>query len=689
MATILVVDDRPGNRDLLRTILGYQGHTIIEAGDGAEGLEKIREQTPDLIVTDLLMPGMDGSEFVRELRSMPPTQHTPVIFYTANYLEEEIAHIAKAYSVASVLIHGDNPQLLINAVSTALSEQAQAPEPADSDASDGSLIRRHLAIVNGKLIQKIRDMEAKEAALYRSEERFRQMAESAPVGIVLGDPRGYAWYINARMADLLGRPSDDMLAFGWQEHLGLQDWHPNLTDQSPARHRCEITRADGTVLWLDISLNTARDAAGTPWGTIAVVDDVTASVRADTHQRELDARLRVSERLESLGHLAGGVAHDFNNILTAILAYTDFAQATVVGWTADGLIGEPASQNLINDLNMVRQAGNRGAGLTAQLLAFGRPDLAQPEKIDINVVVLEVKDLLARTIGDHVELTTELAAVAPVKADAIHLGQIILNLALNARDAMPDGGQITISTTDVVHDASTSPVADGQLPAGRYVKLTVRDDGAGMPSEVLERALDPFYTTKPPGEGTGLGLATVNSVARQAGGRLSITSTVAIGTTVDVWLPIATTELDTPVLAADSQTPGGTETILVIDDQQDICNIAKRTLTRAGYRVHTVNSGTQALELIEALPAPIDLLITDVVMPPLPGGQLTSQVTATHPHTRVLYMSGYTDVLPDAEAGPDTAILPKPFQTADLLLAVRAALDHKVDAVEPGRQAQP
>ena len=674
--TILVVDDRRTNRDLIRTVLGYFNHHVVEAGDGREALDRIRRKRPDLVVTDILMPGMDGCELVRELRDCPETAQIPVIFYTANFLEHEVGAIARAYGVAQVLTHGADPQTLIDAVQAALSSR----HPIVADLPDTAVTREHLRTVNAKLVQKIREMEATEDELRHSEERFRQIAESAPIGIILGDPQGRASYLNTRMADIVHRPTAELLAGGWRDHLGLGDWRPDLSGEQPARRRCDMARSDGSRRWLDISLAAVRDSSGTIWGTVGAVDDVTVTVEAETRQRELDNRLRVNERLECLGRLAGGVAHDFNNILTAVQAYAKFARETALNGVAGDLVARQTGQSIADDLERVLQAADRATRLTAQLLAFGRPDLGQPDILDVNQVVDEVESLLARTIGAHVTLTADHSTqLWPVKVDSSQLSQVLLNLAINARDAMPHGGHIDIRTTNYHVNEPPDKSAE-PLPPGRYVKIAVQDDGGGIPPEVLQHVLEPFYTTKSPGEGTGLGLATVHSVVRQAGGHLQIESVVAVGTTVDVYLPAATsTTSAAPALTID-EPPGGGESILVVDDEAAICEIAQRILTDAGYRVQTAASGDTALALLDTLPEPIDVLLTDMIMPGTFGTELAEKITTRYPHVQVLIMSGYTGALIGATevSEPAVTILSKPFSSTALLRAVRTTLDSRL-----------
>ena len=689
MAHVLIVDDRPGNRDLVATLLAYHGHSNTQASDGADALVRIRAHRPDLVITDVLMPGLDGYELVRELRAEPATAAIPVIFYTANYLHDEIARVAQAFGVAATVIKGGDSRELLLAVQTALGSSTST---GGASAPDEGLIREHLRTVNAKLVHTIRDLEAQTQELRRSEQRFRQMAEGAPIGIVLGDPQGDAWYVNTRLTEITGTPAQNLLDGRWREHTGLTDIGPDLANVlsgAPARYRNRVERHDGPAQWLDVSLAALRDDDGNLWGTVGTVDDVTAIVEAEARQRELDARTGAAERLESLGRLAGGIAHDFNNILAAILAYTRFAHDTISQTTQDGRLDPETGRHALADLDHVLKAGDRAANLTAQLLAFGRPKPADAASVELNTVVREVAGLLARTLGGNVELTIDCADDLPaVAVNDSQLSQVVLNLAVNARDAMPDGGQLHITTaehtTELPQDLPTQ-----QLPAGQYVKLTVADTGQGIPADVVAHVCEPFYTTKPAGEGTGLGLSTVYGIVRRAHGHLAITSELSVGTTLDIYLPAAPAapKPDSPA-EPDTSTAPATGTILVVDDDETICQIVDRILGTAGYRVHTATSGPEAIQQIHLLPTPPDLLITDIIMPRMSGNQLARHLLEHHPDLSVLYISGHTNDAP-RHAGADSALLTKPFTAAALLHTVQQLLNATVPRAAAGTPTNP
>jgi nitrogen-specific signal transduction histidine kinase len=388
-------------------------------------------------------------------------------------------------------------------------------------------------------------------------------------------------------------------------------------------------------------------------------------------------RLRQSQRLESLGQLAGGVAHDFNNLVAVIVNYTAFAKEAVKAAEADEGCGR--WRTVIDDLDQVELAGERAARLAHQLLAFARREVVLPRVVDVNEVIHGVEQLLHRTLGEHVRLVTAVKPhVWPVLVDPGQLEQVLVNLALNARDAMPDGGTLTIETENVAVDEAYAESRPDLRP-GPYVCIRVTDEGTGMPEDVRERAFEPFFTTKPTGEGSGLGLATVYGIVGQAGGAVQLYSEPGLGTTVTAWLP-ATDEAPVAVEAASLARPrarAGGETVLVVEDEDALREVTRRILTRAGYEVLAVADGLEAVEVAGSYPGWIDVLVTDVVLPHVPGREVARRIRALRPSISVLFMSGYAEPALGASGRvePDVHLLQKPFSESALLTKLRDVLD--------------
>ena len=440
-------------------------------------------------------------------------------------------------------------------------------------------------------------------------------------------------------------------------------------------------RKDGSEFPAEISLSSIQTGGGTL--AFAAIRDVSERVVAARERERLEAeaererlqnQLHQAQRLESLGQLAGGIAHDFNNLLAVIINYAAFIAEDLDAASTDG---EERWRSSRDDVEQIRLAGERASHLTHQLLTFARRDVIQPEVVDVNDIVGGVEQLLRRTLGEHVELHSSLAVnLRPVLIDPGQLEQILVNLAVNARDAMPDGGTLRIDTANLDIDEEYAE-SRHELSLGPHVRLRVSDSGVGMPRETIQRAFDPFFTTKPAGQGTGLGLATVYGIVQQAGGRSQIYSELGVGTTFTVLLP-ASDQASSPAEAAtDAPIRRGKETILLVEDEQALREVACRILSAAGYQVIVADNGPGALAAADNHAGQIDLLLSDVIMPQMPGPQLAKRLLAKRPAVRVLLMSGFAQPILDSGGHLDAgmAFIEKPFSGPGLLAKVAHILE--------------
>jgi PAS domain S-box-containing protein len=505
--------------------------------------------------------------------------------------------------------------------------------------------------------------------------RLSSAVEQAAESIVITDPEGVLVYVNPAFERVTGYGRDEVLGRNFrslegdgQDAVHRQMWA--TLERGDSWSGCLATRRkDGTALVQEAAISPVRDATGRAVDYVGVMRDV-------TYERQIEEQLRQAQKMEAVGRLAGGVAHDFNNILTVITGRCHLL-----------LRRETENVPLRRELDVIFSAANRAAGLTRQLLIFSRKEVIEPRVLDLGALVANLEKMLARLIGEDIETTiVQEPDLGHVKADPGQLEQVVMNLAVNARDAMPTGGGLTIATANVLVDEADARRRAGLAP-GAYVMLSVADTGCGIAPDVLPRIFEPFFTTKGPEKGTGLGLATVYGIITQGGGDVWAESEPGRGTTFRVLLPRVDEPLDqAESLGARPGALGGSETILFAEDEEEVRALAREILRINGYTVLEARHGRDALELASRHPGPIDLLLTDVVMPQMGGPELARRLLHDHPDLKVLYVSGYTDdeVLSHGVAQGSVAFLQKPFTAAALLRKIREVLD-----APPAREGPP
>jgi PAS domain S-box-containing protein len=548
-----------------------------------------------------------------------------------------------------------------------------AERVAQGDGGDATRVRHGDEIVRlsdafRTMVTRVNDTQER---LRQSEEQYRMLFDLNPNPMWVYDLESLRFLaVNRAAVAKYGYRTDEFLG------MTIRDIRPEADipaleaaariapaarpETSYWRHRTK----DGTLLDVEIRSRPLHFAG----------HDAELVLAADVSERNrLEARLRQSQKMEAVGRLAGGIAHDFNNVLSAVLGYSNLVLEDL-----------PPDDPRRADLEEISQAGMRGAALTRQLLMFSRPQVAERQVLDLNAIIVGVRKMLARIIGEDIRVETRLAEpIGRVRMDPGHLEQIVMNLALNARDAMPEGGQLLIETSEVELDELRHG-GSRLLPAGRYVMIAVSDTGIGIPREHQARIFEPFFTTKPPGEGTGLGLSTVYGIVQQNAGSIIVYSEPGHGATFKVYLP----SVDAPLLTAEgAQQPARpraerAERILFVEDEPALLKVGCEILTRAGYRVTGMPGGEEALAWLAEHPGGIDLLATDMVMPGLGGRELVNRIRTTQPAVRVLFMSGYTDdaVMQRGIHESGTAFLQKPFSADTLTRKIRSVLDGTADA---------
>jgi len=533
-------------------------------------------------------------------------------------------------------------------------------EPRDPDPD----LLEMTAALGSQLGQFIERKRAEEA-LARSETTYRSLVEDSPFGIFRSTVDGRLIAVNPALVSILGYASEaellrkSMATDVYVDPTERARRSADVIAQGSLTAESEWRRKDGKTVTVRQTGRVVRDAQGRVEYFNVLVEDI-------TERKLLEQQLRQAQKMEAVGRLAGGIAHDFNNLLTAILG------------SAELLLETMAQEQERDDVEEIRKAAKRAADLTRQLLAFSRQQVLAPQVLDLNALVVNLEKLLRRLIGEDVELRTALAPdLGAVKADPGQMEQVIANLVVNARDAMPEGGRLTVETANAELDKD---YADQHFPAppGSYVLLAVSDTGTGMDPETKSRIFEPFFTTKDKGKGTGLGLATVYGVVKQSGGYIWVYSEPGQGTAFKIYLPRVR---EAPEPARPSPAPAaplrGSETLLLVEDDEMVRHLVSRMLKSRGYTVLAASDGTDALRQVESHRGPIDMLITDVVMPGMSGREVAQRVTTLRPPVKVLYLSGYTDdaIVRHGMLEPGIAFLQKPFSADALARKIREVLD--------------
>lgn len=517
----------------------------------------------------------------------------------------------------------------------------------------------------------ISDRKRTEDALLASQARFARLAESGIIGISVADISGHLYEVNDAYMGMLGYSREELLGgtLGWRE-LTPPEWHASdaraveqlLSTGVAKPWEKELFRKNGSRLPILVGVAMLDHPR-----CISFQVDLSERRHAEEALRKSELRLRQAQKMEAIGNVAGGIAHDFNNLLSVILSYSTLIRADL----------DPADP-VSADVDQIRIAGERAADLTRQLLAFSRQQVMQPRLLNLNEVVARMEKLLRRVIGEDIQLVTIASPEPPLaRIDPGQLEQVLMNLAVNSRDAMPQGGRLTIEASVVTLDAAYAAEHIGAQP-GSHVRLAVSDTGIGMDAATQARMFEPFFTTKEKGKGTGLGLSTVFGIVKQSGGSIWVYSEPGKGTTFKIYFPRVSEGSAEELAPAQHLTdvPRGSETILLVEDDDHVRAIASTILRRLGYLVLEAREGGEALLICEQHPASIHLLLTDVVMPRMGGRQLSERLLKLRPQMKVLYMSGYTDnsIVHHGVLDSDVNFIQKPFTPESLGRKVREVL---------------
>ena len=754
---VLVIDDDPTTRMLVRESLRSGGFHVLEAENGIKGIEQFEAEQPDLILSDVVMPEMDGFETCRAIRQRPGGDRVAILMATSL---EDLESINSAYQAGATdfitkpinwsllphrvryLIRGAQTteklrrsqaknEALLDAIpdlmcritldgwllevkasqETALFDtgrdvtQLHMREVLPFELAEGILAAAETArctgatqdiefeqrvdeternfearvVISGEnemlaIVRDITDRKTMEEKLRASEEHFRSLIENAGDLITLLSEAGEVRYGSPAVTRILGYPDADLTGRRIEELVYDEDL-PVLKNNialalaepgSPHPATIRFYTDAGSLRVMETICASMRAADGE---TVIVLNsrDITQRLSTERALRESEEQLRQAQKMEAIGRLAGGVAHDFNNLLTAILGYSQILE--------ERLEDEAVATDEVQE---IRKAGQRASSLTRQLLTFSRKQIMQPQVLKFDDITREMERMLRRLLGEDIQLTSAFGEnIHSVMADPGQIEQVIMNLAVNARDAMPEGGELIIEARNVKIDEGHL-TSDQNLTPGDYVMLAVSDNGVGMDRETLDHIFEPFYTTKENGKGTGLGLSTVYGIVKQSGGHIFVYSEVGGGTSFKIYLPRTHEQHgDEEEEGAVAASLFGDETVLLVEDESWVRTLVRQCLEKHGYTVLEAEDGEHALRINDRYRGVIHLLLTDVVMPKMNGVELAEQITLLRAGIRVLYMSGYTDhaVLSHGHLQPGEAFLQKPFTIEELVGKVRQIIE--------------
>jgi len=673
----LIVDDNTQNLYLLRVVLESQGFTVAEAKNGQQALECLHRAPVQVIISDILMPEVDGFQLCREVKADPALRHIPFLIYTAPYTSAEDEAFARSLGADAYFIKPMEPVDFLAAVRAALARLGQESPPAPSAASEVDYVRKHNVLLVQKLERKGAQLEKANRELRRSEALFHTRAQAAPVGIFRVNAGGELDYVNDRWCAITGVAHGAATVAAWLALLDPEDrarvvdsWRQATGRGDVFQSEFRIQKRAGGVTWVLGLANPLAVEGGARPPYVGTFTDVTGQKKIEQERAEIQAKLHQSQKLEAIGTLVNAISHDFNNLVAAIFGYAESARRQLAKQEKAGA-----------DLEMVLRAAERAKALTGQILRFGRRQNEQMKPDRIGPVVKETLALMRGSMPGNVRYREFVAEGLPlVLADATQIHQVVMNLVTNALHAMRERGGELEAQLQAAHVRPEQATATLDIAEGDYVVLRVRDTGCGIAPEVLGRIFDPFFTTKPPEEGTGIGLSIVHGIVKSHGGAIGVASQPGQGTTVTVYLPVLAERAPALVASPEGPPQGQGEGVLYVDNEQFLTALVKRMLELLGYRATVFTDSVEALEYVRGHPAEFDLLICDMEMPRLNGAELARRIREVRPGLPVLLVSGANQSLTRQAAlhlGASDLLL-KPFDLQALGEALAHALSGNV-----------
>jgi PAS domain S-box-containing protein len=695
---ILSVDDKSENIYLMESLLCGYGYEVISAHNGIEALQKLEEQPFDLIISDILMPKMDGFQLCREVKKNDKLKQIPFVFYTATYTDKKDEDLALSLGASRFIIKPTEPEKFMQIITEVISDKEEGKLPVPQPVLEEEI---YLKTYNESLIHKIEDkleqIEASnrklmaaldernkeiaerklaEEALRVSEAKYRRLYDSMMDAYARVDMTGNIKEYNEVFQNMLGYEPEEITALTYKD-LTPERWRAFeaeiIEKQILLRgysdiYEKEYLRKDGSVFPVELRTFLLRDDEGNPFGMWSIVRDITERKQSEEERKRFETQLVQVQKLEAIGTLASGIAHDFNNILSAIIGYAELSK---VQMRKEGVATSFVDQIL--------NASARAKDLVQQILTFSRQAKLEMKPVMLSLIMKEALSLLKATLPSSIEIRQNINDPGLVMSEPTQIHQIMMNICTNAAQAMDKKGGILDVRLGKVKIDGDAESRDLGLSPGPYLSITISDNGQGIYPEVMKRIFEPYFTTKDVGQGTGLGLAVVHGIVRNHGGAITCKSTPGEGTTFIIYLPELQPENAAVECDDDKLIPTGTERILVIDDEPVLAELVKKMMESLGYSLVTKTSSEEALDLFRKEPDRFDLVITDMTMPGITGDRLAEKLLEIRKDIPIILCTGYNEHISDEKAkeiGIKEFIM-KPLMMKELACTVRKVLNQR------------